>query len=159
KKDFGISIPLSSLFQAPTIRQLGAVMVTEGYVEEEAAAPDAEAATAGSSAPSSTPVGTPTASDLPPPILIRPGTNGTPIFFVHDGLGEVLLYRSLALLLDPDHPVYGLEPEQAKGRFLHTTIADMAKAKVARIRTVQATGPYLLAGLCAGGVIAFEVAR
>ena len=35
--------------------------------------------------------------------------SGTPLFLVHDGLGEVLLYRSLALTIGA--PVYGLMPD------------------------------------------------
>ncbi len=161
--DSGVYLPLSRLFQAPTIRQLSEVMVAHGYVAPEPASDEdgANASALCNSATAST-AATPDASAttaVVPPILIRPGTGATPIFFVHDGLGEVLLYRSLALLLDQDHPVYGLEPEQAQQRFLHTTIPDMAKAKVDRMRSVQPSGPYLLAGLCAGGVIAFEMAR
>jgi len=163
RRDFDISLPLSSLFQAPTIRQLAAVMVAEGYVAPEAGRDEDDANKPAISKPTvegaKASVNQAEAAAMLPPLLIRPGRGATPVFFVHDGLGEVLLYRSLALLLDPDHPVYGLEPEQSEGRFLHTTITDMAKAKVVRIQTVQPSGPYLLAGLCAGGVIAFEVAR
>jgi thioesterase domain-containing protein len=91
--------------------------------------------------------------------LIKPGKGSLPIFFVHDGLGEVLLYRSLAMKLGNEHPVYGLEPEVSGGTYTHTRIVDMAHAKIERVRAIQPQGPYLLAGLCAGGVIAFELAR
>jgi thioesterase domain-containing protein len=63
------------------------------------------------------------------------------------------------LKLGNEHPVYGLEPEVSGGTYTHTRIVDMAHAKIERIRAVQPHGPYLLAGLCAGGVIAFELAR
>ena len=163
KRELGITMPLSSLFQAPTIRQLCGVIVAEGYVAPvpDSGAADVETATASNSGSATTgpaSVAAASAGEAFPPMLIRRGSGAPPVFLVHDGIGEVLLYRSLALLLDPSHAVYGLEPEQAQGRFLHTTITDMAKAKVARIKAVQPTGPYLLAGLCAGGVIAFEVA-
>jgi len=91
---------------------------------------------------------------------IRSGGPLTPIFFIHDGLGETLLYRGLALRLDPERSIYGVEPlRTSAGTFAHTRIDEMAEEYVARIRTVQPHGPYLLAGLCAGGVIAFEMAR
>lgn len=169
KKDFGVSLPLSTLFQAPTIRALAAALHDQGY-QEAGAGPAAGAARqqplAGASTPAVAPP-SPTTAAAPPakapvaaPLLIRPGTGGRPpLFFVHDGLGEILLYRSLALRLDPGHAVYGLEPETSRGRYTHTRIVDMARAKVERIRSVQPNGPYLLAGLCAGGVIAFEIAR
>ncbi|MFZ2651070.1 MAG: amino acid adenylation domain-containing protein [Burkholderiaceae bacterium] len=93
-------------------------------------------------------------------VLIRPGGSGAPIFFVHDGNGETLLYRNLALALHAEHAVYGLQPRSAQGHpMLHTRIPEMAAYQVSKIRSVQPHGPYLLGGLCAGGVIAFEIAR
>ena len=54
----------------------------------------------------------------------------------------------------------GMEPlRRSDGSYAHTRIDEMAAHYVARLRTVQPAGPYLLAGLCAGGVIAFEMAR
>ena len=41
----------------------------------------------------------------------------------------------------------------------HTRIAEMAAYHVGKVRSVQPRGPYLLAGMCAGGVIAYEMAR
>ena len=93
-------------------------------------------------------------------VLIRPGGSRPPVFLVHDGDGETLLYRSLAHELRPGHAVYGLQPEAAHGHaMLHTRIADMAAYQLKKIRGAQPEGPYLLGGLCAGGVIAFEMAR
>jgi len=93
-------------------------------------------------------------------VLIRPGGVKPPIFFIHDGDGEILLYRSLALRLDPEHPVYGLQP-LASGHhpIMHTRIEEMAAYYIKKIRSVQPEGPYYLAGLCAGGVLAYEVAQ
>jgi thioesterase domain-containing protein len=56
--------------------------------------------------------------------------------------------------------VYGLQPEAGDGHaMLHTRIPDMATHHLNKIRSAQPEGPYLIGGLCAGGVIAFEVAR
>ncbi len=41
---------------------------------------------------------------------------------------------------------------------LHTRIEDMAADYLQQIRAVQPHGPYYLGGLCAGGVLAYEVA-
>ena len=41
----------------------------------------------------------------------------------------------------------------------HSRITDMAAYHIGKIRSVQPHGPYLLGGMCAGGVIAFEIAR
>ena len=43
-------------------------------------------------------------------VLIREGGNKPPLFLVHDGDGETMLYRNLAVLLRKDHAVYGLQP-------------------------------------------------
>ena len=93
-------------------------------------------------------------------VRIRAGGDRLPIFFVHDGKGETLLYRTLALKLDAGHAIYGLQPEmRPDGSYTYTRIVDMAAAHVRAMRSVQPEGPYLLTGLCAGGVIAFEMAR
>jgi thioesterase domain-containing protein len=82
------------------------------------------------------------------------------MFLIHDADGEVLLYRNLALRMPRDMAVYGVVP-LASGRLpmVHITIEEMAAHYVKEIRACQPEGPYHLGGLCAGGVIAFEVAR
>jgi thioesterase domain-containing protein len=78
---------------------------------------------------------------------------------VHDGDGETLLYRNLALRLNAGRTVYGLQPVSGNGLATHhTRIPDLARHFVECMRRVQPEGPYLVGGLCAGGVIAFEVA-
>lgn len=92
-------------------------------------------------------------------ILIKPGSAKTPLFLVHDADGETFLYLNLARELDPERPVYGLQPLAKEGiPILHTRIEEIATYYIEKIRTVQPQGPYYLGGLCAGGVIAFEMA-
>jgi FkbH-like protein len=80
-------------------------------------------------------------------------------FLIHDGDGETLLYRNLARRM-PDHvSVFGIEPRRLTGVPLaHTRIEDMATFYINVMRNKQPRGPYLLGGLCAGGVIAYEMA-
>jgi FkbH-like protein len=93
-------------------------------------------------------------------VLIRDGGNKPPLFLVHDGDGETMLYRNLALLLNPDHAVFGLQPHsQEHVPITHTRIDEMAAYHIDRIRSIRSRGPYLVGGMCAGGVIAFEIAR
>jgi len=93
-------------------------------------------------------------------VLIREGGDRPPLFWVHDGDGETMLYRNLALRLDAGHTVYGLQPHsQPNIPMVHTRIREMAAYHIGKIRSVQPHGPYLLGGMCAGGVIAFEIAR
>ena len=44
-------------------------------------------------------------------------------------------------------------------RAVATSIEELATSCIQAIRTVQPDGPYLLAGYCFGGVVAFEVAH
>jgi FkbH-like protein len=92
-------------------------------------------------------------------VLIRAGGEMPPLFLVHDGDGETMLYRNLALRLEADRPVYGLQPwSRVNYPILHTRIEEMAAYHISKIQSVQPSGPYFLGGMCAGGVIAFEIA-
>jgi thioesterase domain-containing protein len=80
-------------------------------------------------------------------------------FLVHDGYGDTLLYLNLAHRMPDDVGVYGIEACPSAGVALpYTRIEHMAAAYVAEVRKKQSHGPYLLGGLCAGGVIAYEMA-
>ena len=126
---FGVKLPLTSLIEAPTVAQLARL------VEKTPGSRDSL-------------------------VLIRAGGNKPPLFLVHDGDGETMLYRNLALRLDLDHSVYGLQPYSRENHpILHTRISEMAAYHIGKMQTVQPHGPYLVGGMCAGGVIAFEIAR
>jgi FkbH-like protein len=91
-------------------------------------------------------------------VALHPGGSGVPIFFVHDADGEILLYRNLARRLG-DRPVIGIQPHgRSDGSVVHTHIEDMAADYVSEIRASFPHGPYLLGGLCAGGILAYEMA-
>lgn len=150
RKQMGKSLPLAALLQSPTVERLAALIDPEGAASVAATVPLGTTADVAGGEQS-----------LPPGVVaLRRAGPATPLFLVHDGLGETLLYRGLALAMPGDRSVYGLEPERhANGTFRHLTIRDMAAAHIKRIRQVQPDGPYLLGGLCAGGVIAFEMAQ
>jgi len=81
------------------------------------------------------------------------------LFLVHDGEGETLVYLNLARHLTDELAVFAIEPRHIERVPLaHTTIEDMAAFYIEEIRKQQPQGPYLLGGLCAGGVIAYEMA-
>jgi FkbH-like protein len=80
-------------------------------------------------------------------------------FFVHDGDGETLLYLNLARRMPSNLAVFGIEPRRREGVPLaHTSIEDMAAFYIEAMRKKQPRGPYLFGGMCAGGVIAYEMA-
>ena len=81
------------------------------------------------------------------------------LFLVHDGDGNTDVYRALSKRMPSDLSVFGITPTAIAGVPLaHTQIEDMASSYIARIRGRQAHGPYILGGLCAGGVVAYEMA-
>jgi amino acid adenylation domain-containing protein len=127
KRVFGRDLPVSSLFQAPTVEQLADVLRQAGW-----------------SSPCSSLV----------PIL--PHGSNPPLFFLPGNLGNVFLdLGDLALYLGPGQPVYGLQDGVQNPSQIHA----LAAHYIDEIRTVQPEGPYLLAGICSGGVIAFEMAQ
>jgi thioesterase domain-containing protein len=92
-------------------------------------------------------------------IELRPGSLQN-FFFVHDGDGETLLYGNVARRLPKRFAVFGVEPRQLRDVPLaHARIEDMATYYLDAVRRKQPHGPYFLGGMCAGGVIAYEMAR
>ena len=128
---YGVHLPMSTILEAPTVRLLAdrLVSASRGDVRRSLK-------------------------------LLKPGAEGGPtLFLVHDGDGETLLYLNLARRLADDVAVYGLEPYgNDHCPMLHTRVPEMAAYYLSRVREVCPEGPYLLGGLCAGGVIAFEMA-
>lgn len=134
QQTFGKDIPLSTLMTSPTLEQLAQVLQPDSAATLETAAKGSL-------------------------VLIKPGTAATPLFLIHDGDGEILLYRTLAQKLKTDLPIYGVLPCSRENHpILHTRIPDMARYYVQQIRAHQPKGPYFLGGLCAGATLAFEIA-
>jgi thioesterase domain-containing protein/non-ribosomal peptide synthetase component F len=129
--EFHRKLPLSVLFEAPTIAQLA------GYLREETY----ERAWS-------------------PLVTIRAQGSRPPFFCIHGGGGNVLIYRDLSQHLGADQPVYGLEAQGLDGvRPYLETIEEMASLYVKEIRRVQPHGPYYLGGYCMGGTVAYEMAQ
>jgi amino acid adenylation domain-containing protein len=133
EKRLGKRLPLSILFQAPTITQLAAVIQKDW---------------------------TPKWSSL---VEIQPGAGdaSTPAFFcVHAVGGNVLEYYDLARHLGPDQPFYGLQSQGLDGTSpTHTRIEEMAAHYIKEMRELQPDGPYFLGGRSLGGMVAFEMAQ
>lgn len=128
---FGRSLPLGTLFEAPTPATLADVIRREEWL-----------------APWSSLV------------RIREGGARPPLFYVHPGGGNLLVYRTLTLGLAPDRPVYGLQPRGLDGIVdPFRTIEQMAAHYVALVVGVQPSGPVHLVGFSSGGLIALEMAQ
>ena len=126
---FGRSLSAASILQAPTVKRLAA-MLHEG----------------------------------PPPcawaslVELQPGGARPPLFCVEAKNAGIFVH--LARRLGPDQPVYGLHPLGLAARVgQRLTVEGIAAHYLGEVRAIQPHGPYFLCGRCAGGVIAFEMAR
>lgn len=91
-------------------------------------------------------------------IELRHGARSN-LFLVHHGDGDALLYASLARRMPDGVAVFGIKPHTApRVPIAHTRIEAMAGFYVAEMRKRQPRGPYVVGGLCAGGVLAYEMA-
>jgi thioesterase domain-containing protein/acyl carrier protein len=130
EKFLGKSLPLATLFEAPTIEQLAALLRQKGWK--------------------------PLWSSL---VTLQPNGTKRPFFFIHALGGNVLEYHPLARFLGADQPSYALQSLGLdKNQTPHKTIEEMAAHYIKEIRTVQPEGPYLIGGRSLGGTVAFEMA-
>ncbi len=94
-----------------------------------------------------------------PLVPFRANGDLPPLFCVHPASGYALAFRPLAEALPVRLPVWGLQARGLEpGETPHVSIAEMAEAYVAAIRSVQPHGPYRLLGWSIGGTIAHEMA-
>ena len=67
--------------------------------------------------------------------------------------------RPLVRSFDADQPAYGIQPPGLDGSKPLGSMRDLAAFEIGLIRQIQPNGPYFIAGHCAGGTLAFEVAQ
>ncbi len=130
-------LPLSRFFACPTVAGIAAVLQ------------------AGASSP---------ARALPPTLVeLRTGRSGRNLFLVpggHGGMAEMALYARSLSHLRSDICVFGHLASGLDGRSaVHRSVPEMAAAYLDDIRSVQPAGPYLIAGECVGGSVAWEIGR
>jgi thioesterase domain-containing protein len=83
-----------------------------------------------------------------------------PVFAVAGHNGDVFCFRSLAQRLGDGQPFFGLQPPGLDGHLEPLArVEDLAAYFAAQIHAFHPAGPYVVAGYCAGGTIAFELAR
>ena len=93
-------------------------------------------------------------------VPIKPEGRKPCLFVVHTIGGHLFHYHKLALALDSEQPVIGLQAQDAYGHeHPRRKIEDIASDCIVAMREQQHGGPYSIAGYSSGGVIAFEIAR
>jgi amino acid adenylation domain-containing protein len=133
EKRFNRKLPLATLFQAPTIEQLAS------YLQNSQ-----------------------TKVLCPSLVIVKPGqaqSTRPPLFCIHVLGRGVKFYRPLAQHMAPDQPIYGLSSHIAGEAFAFNRVDELADHYIQQMRTLQPEGPYYLAGVSFGGLVAFEIAR
>ena len=131
EKQFGKNLPLATLFQFPTIRQLAHLLAEQAWK--------------------------PSWSSLVP---LQVAGDNPPFFLVHAVGGNVLEYYELARQMGTAQPFFGLQSFGLDGNQASlTSIEAMAAHYIQEIRQPQPEGPYYLGGRSFGGVVAYEMAQ
>ena len=130
-RTFGKKLPVSSLFEAPTIDELAALMRQENWSPEWKSL-----------------------------VAVKPGGKEPCLFIAPPaGCSAVTLAR-LTHYLDADLAVYGLGYLGMDGKEApHASVEEIAAYHLTEIRKLQPEGPYLLAGICFGSFVALEMAQ
>ena len=82
----------------------------------------------------------------------------TPLWLIHPGVGEVLIFLHLAKHIT-DRPVYALRARGFDGEPYFPSLSDCLSTYHTAIKTIQPTGPYALLGYSYGGTLAFELSK
>jgi thioesterase domain-containing protein len=93
-------------------------------------------------------------------VPIQPQGTRPPIFGTAGHNGDVFCYRALAQHLGNAQPFFGLRPPGLDTDALPLNrVEELATYFAAEIRAFHPRGAFVIAGFCAGGAMAFELAR
>ncbi|MEO1134333.1 MAG: amino acid adenylation domain-containing protein, partial [Cyanobacteria bacterium J06639_1] len=93
-------------------------------------------------------------------VLMKPGNEATPLFFIHAIGSSILFYQPLVEHLQTPRAIYGIQ--SAFLRDPHTSIQsieDLSRHYIQEIQQVQSRGSYAIGGSSFGGLVAYEMAR
>lgn len=131
KSEFGCDLPLTVIFERPSLGSLAMVL-------------DGEVSDSGSST-----------------LLPLSANGQHPPLFCFHGIGShAYMYQPLARELTDRVPVIGIQGVGLDGRHIpDCSLEEMVAGYVEKILQVQPEGPLYLAGFCAGGLVAYEAAQ
>jgi thioesterase domain-containing protein len=93
-------------------------------------------------------------------VPMQPGGRRIPVFALGGHNGDVFAFRDLVRHLGDDQPFFGLQPPGLDGHSEPLNrVEDLAAYFASQILAFQPSGPRIIAGYCAGGAVAFELAR
>ncbi|MDI1433381.1 non-ribosomal peptide synthetase [Polyangium sorediatum] len=131
EETFGKHLPLSAVFQHPTVEEMTQLLLRSDE------------------------------SDLWAPLVpIKPRGSRRPLFCIPGLGGNVVAFHDLAQYLGSDQPVYGLQTMGLDGiTEPYTTIEEVVTRYIAEIRAVAPQGPYRICGHSWGGRVAFAMTQ
>lgn len=93
-------------------------------------------------------------------VPIKPKGKKMPLYIVHGAGLNVLLFNALAMNMDDEQPVYGLQARGINGIDEPLDVMEEIAANyVEEIINHDPVGPYAVAGYSLGGLIAYEMAK
>ena len=150
RKTFAVDLPISALFEAPTVEACAELIKASG---------GAPSATEGA-ADGSTPAAPVRRFSYLVPMHQGSGGHNLPFFLVAGMFGNVLNLRHLANQIGTDREFYGIQARGVYGgQEPHESFDEMARDYLVEVRSVQPHGPYLFGGFSGGGYVAIEMAR
>jgi amino acid adenylation domain-containing protein len=125
----GVRLPVSVLFQSPTVATLAQQLRQDT---------------------------TPLLTNLVP--IIQTKGFAPPVYCLPGAVGSVMYLYPLASYLGQQQPFYGLQTPGRDGSTTPETVENLAKYHLQALQQQQPSGPYQLIGHSSGGRVAFEMA-
>jgi thioesterase domain-containing protein/acyl carrier protein len=97
-------------------------------------------------------------NEYDPVSILQPNGTKTPLFLIHPGVGEVLIFMNIAQYID-DRPVYALRARGFDGEEYFSSMEEAITVYHEAIKRVQPMGSYALAGYSFGSILAFEITK
>ena len=164
EKEFGEQFPFATMVEFPTPRRLAEYLQIEDTpptpvesVSAVATAPSIGHANQLANNSNSNRDGKPRRARSTV-MEFSPGGDLPPLFCIHAADGYALIFNPLVKRLSDRFPIYGIQSPALFGEPVES-IEALASRYVEDILRVQPEGPYLLAGYCMGGTIAYEIGR
>jgi len=131
EKETGKKLPLSTLFEYPTIKKLASLLESEKKEK--------------------------TYKSLVP---IKPSGSKMPVYIIHGSGLNILNFKGIALHVDEEQPVYGLQAKGLDGSDeILSKMEEIAAYYISQVLEHNPEGPYAIAGYSFGGYVGIEMAR
>jgi amino acid adenylation domain-containing protein len=131
ERDYKNKLPLSVLFEYPSIQELAKLLKAEKVDKGWQSL-----------------------------VSIQADGSRIPLYIVHGAGESIMLFNSLASLLGKDQPIYGLQAKGINGIDKpFDNFREMASYYIQQILEQNPSGPYAISGFSMGGIIAYEMAQ